>query len=192
MTAAHPNPPHPNPPRPKPAPAPATSPAGGSPGTGSTRSATSADVPYLVDAVRALIAELRGVGATTVDLPRAETVAAALVSGGVAGAAVIAVDGDGRRCGVATSSHQDAIRTGGRHAVIQELWVDPAVRGKGIGRALVSALCSRAAAAGCGVVEVGIPGPASPVFQATRDGYRSWGFKQVGPRMRKVLADAGD
>jgi len=143
------------------------------------------DISFLAAAVEQLVDELRGTGQA--QIPHALAAAEALSIGAVEGIALIAQLETGERIGVATASYQHAIRTGGRYSLIQELWVARSRRGSGVGRALVSELCRRSLAEGCAVVEVCLPGPRSPVFAGTRASYLSWGFVELGPRMRKAL-----
>ncbi|YCK35270.1 GNAT family N-acetyltransferase [Actinomadura sp. ATCC 39365] len=154
---------------------------------GSVRHVTPEDVPYLVAAVQSLVGELRG--EPTV-IPQASPAAHDLVVRKEAGVALMAVDDEGRPLGVATASYQLAIRTGGPYAVIQELWVEPTARGRGVAAALVSALSEEARAHGCAVVEVGLPRPESASFANAHRSYLSWGFQDLGLRMRKVITDA--
>lgn len=156
----------------------------------SIRRADASDVPYLDDAVGRLIAELRAVPYQEPDPSDAQRSEAALslVRGEFPGSAHVAVGEAGRRLGIITASYQSAIRTGGRYALIQELWVASSARGLGVGSALVTALCAAAGASGSRVVEVGLPRPASPVFAQTRSRYTRWGFEELGPRMRRSLS----
>jgi len=154
------------------------------------RSATGPDdIAFVATAVQRLVGELRGTGPA--EIPRALATAEALATGAIDGIVLIAQDETGERVGIATASYQDAIRAGGRYSLIQELWVVGTRRGAGVGRALIAELCRRSVADGCGVVEVCLPGPRSPVFTGTRASYLSWGFSELGPRMRKALDVAG-
>ena len=156
------------------------------------RPAGPADVDYLVEAVARLIAELRGVPyeppPASID-DRRRQAAYSLVTARLPGIALIAVDALEDRLGLITASYQSAVRTGGQYALIQELWVMASMRGRGVGSALIAALCRSARAAGCRTVEVGIPHYDSPAFARTYPRYAQWGFKDLGPRMRKDLHD---
>jgi GNAT superfamily N-acetyltransferase len=147
------------------------------------------DIAFIATAVGQLVGELRGTG--PVEIPHALATAEALATGTVDGIALIAQDDTGERVGMATASYQSAIRTGGRYSLIQELWVAGPRRGRGVGRALIAELGRHSAAEGCTVLEVCLPGPRSPVFSGTRASYLSWGFAELGPRMRKALDVAG-
>ncbi|MET9344517.1 GNAT family N-acetyltransferase [Nonomuraea sp. NPDC003804] len=153
----------------------------------SVRHVTPEDIPYLVAAVLNLVGELRGEPAV---IPQASQAAHDLVGDEEAGLALMAVDDEGQPLGVATASYQLAVRTGGPYAIIQELWVDPGARGRGVAGALISALCDKARARGCTVVEVGLPRSSSAPFATAHRSYLSWGFQDLGLRMRKVITDA--
>jgi ribosomal protein S18 acetylase RimI-like enzyme len=84
-----------------------------------------------------------------------------------------------------------ALRTGGEHLVLEELWVDSRTRGRGVGRALVAALGAEARARELSRIEVGLPGPAYPGLASAWDFYRDLGFRLVGERARLDLPTTG-
>lgn len=102
-----------------------------------------------------------------------------LTSGGDDGFIALA-ENETQAIAVCTASYVQSLRTAGRYAVFQEMYVDPAHRSSGAGMALLRFALDHAAAAGCQCVELGAP----------RDGaraiafYRRAGFDQVGARMR--------
>ena len=61
---------------------------------------------------------------------------------------------EGRPVGVAALSFVWPIEHGGRSAWLEELYVEPPHRGRGIGRALLRAACDHAAAAGAVAVDL--------------------------------------
>jgi GNAT superfamily N-acetyltransferase len=95
--------------------------------------------------------------------------------------------GDGL-VGVLAASWQIAIHVPGRYALIQDLWVSPDWRGKGIGAGLLTALFELARSRGVQRVEVGLPRERFAQFQATESFYLSNGFTPNGPRMRRILS----
>ena len=92
-------------------------------------------------------------------------------------------DGDGGGAvavAVCTVSYLTALRTRGRYAIIQEMFVEPAARRTGIGMAVLQFALAHAAAHGCNTVELGTPyaGQRQIAF------YRRAGFTEVGARLR--------
>jgi len=61
---------------------------------------------------------------------------------------------DGHPVGVAYLSYTWTLEHGGRVGWLEELYVHPASRERGVGTALLEAVCTRAAAAGCIAVEL--------------------------------------
>ncbi|MBF6620749.1 MAG: GNAT family N-acetyltransferase [Patulibacter sp.] len=90
--------------------------------------------------------------------------------------------------GLLGSSWRTAIHRGGRYAVIEELWVDPAWRGHAVGRDLVGTLVDEVLPREeIACVEVGLPRPSFGGLEATTGFYLACGFSPIGPRMRRVL-----
>ena len=79
---------------------------------------------------------------------------------------------------------QEALRTGGRYAIVQEMYVDRSMRGSGIGAEVMRFVLGHASAVGCEVVELGTPvdGERAVAF------YEGLGFRSVGARLRWVGA----
>ena len=94
---------------------------------------------------------------------------------------VIVAEEDGRLLGAITYSFNIAIRYGGEYAQIEELIVDPAARGRSLGRLLVEAAIAAARTRGC--AEIGLYGvnPDNVPF------YARFGFEAVGPEVRLDL-----
>ena len=77
-------------------------------------------------------------------------------------------------------SFVEALRSRGRYAIVQEMFVEPALRGSGIGASLLHFALDEAAASGCRFVELGTPlGGARPIAFYEREG-----FARVGERLR--------
>ena len=85
-----------------------------------------------------------------------------------------------RPIAVCTVSYLQALRTQGRYAIIQEMFVDPPHRSGGAGMQVLQYALAQAAAQGCRAVELGTParGERQIAF------YRRAGFTQVGARLR--------
>jgi len=85
--------------------------------------------------------------------------------------------------GVATVSYNLAIRYGGEYAQLEELFVDPAARGKNVGGLLVEAAVLHARTRGC--AEFGLY-----LLESTehnRPFYEKYGFEFIGSEMRQRL-----
>lgn len=143
------------------------------------RLAGAADREAALRLVTALLSEL---GGTPPPDAAMSPVFDRLIAGG--GFVVIA-ERDGAAIAVCTASFVASLRTSGRYAVFQEMYVAPAERGSGAGMAVLRFALAQAAAAGCQCVELGTP----------RDGarpiafYRRAGFAEVGARMRWLPGD---
>ncbi len=137
----------------------------------------SSDVATLVDR---LIKELGGEG---LPLDEASKACHRLISEPDSGAVVVGTDGSGKISAICCMSYQLATRTLGRYAIVQEMYVSPAFRSRGVGGDLFSYAQDVAAEAGCSVVELGTP----PAGELQERFYESQGFSAVGLRMRKVM-----
>lgn len=140
------------------------------------RLATANDRDAALRLVSGLLAELGGVP------PPADEMAPVfddLVSG-AAGFIAIGTDDAGAAVAVCTVSFVTALRTRGRYAIIQEMFVVPDARSSGVGMAVLRFALAHAAANGCGTVELGTPydGERQIAF------YRRAGFTEVGARLR--------
>ncbi len=142
----------------------------------SVRLATAADRDEAVRLTRRLLVELGGTPPLAEEL---FDVFGEIVSGTDAGFIVIAEE-DGVAKAVCTASFQQAMRTKGRYAIIQEMYVEPERRSFGVGRAVIDFALEHAVANGCQVVELGAPrcGERQSRF------YERAGFESVGARMR--------
>ena len=143
------------------------------------RLATPDDRNAALHLVSALLTELGGAPPPAAALT---PVFDALTTDANAGFIVIGEDDsdDGNPVAVCTVSYLTALRTQGRYAIIQEMYVAPDARSTGIGRAVLQCALAHAAAHGCHTVELGTP------YHGQRqiEFYRRAGFTEVGARLR--------
>lgn len=151
------------------------------------RAATAGDAGAVVAAVEALLEELGGKGPERGAL---EAEVAALVGEGGVGELLVADEG-GEIVGVLAASWQRALHVPGRYATIQDLWVHPDWRSRGIGAEMVAELATRARADGVARIEVGLPREDFAALEQTEAFYRGAGFEHLGPRMRLLLGTNG-
>lgn len=143
------------------------------------RPAEAGDAPAVARAIATLLTEL---GATPPDRAAMEDAARAVIS---TGDAVLLAEEDGALVGVLAASWITTVHAGGMYGLIQDLWVDGARRGAGVGAELMTAYCALAEARGATRIEVGIPRDTFPGLEATRRFYERNGFEVVGARMRR-------
>jgi GNAT superfamily N-acetyltransferase len=148
------------------------------------REATVGDVGRVSDAVEELLLELGGRRPGRAAL---EVEVRAIVEDPGAGLLLIAEQED-ELVGVLGASWQRAIHVPGRYVLIQDLWVAPDWRSRGIGAELVEAIAARAREQGVARLEVGLPREDFAAIDATESFYRDNGFEHLGPRMRRLLA----
>jgi GNAT superfamily N-acetyltransferase len=148
------------------------------------RAARHDDLPGVAAGVSALLGEL---GATSPPHAVLEDAARLLLDDSPDGALLVAVAGE-RIVGVLDVSWTHAIRTTGRHGVIQELWVDPGWRSQRVGAALLDRLAGLARARGIRRLEVGLPTTRFESLVRTRSFYAESGFEPLGERMRLTLS----
>ncbi len=96
----------------------------------------------------------------------------------------MAFDGD-RAVGMAGLVQSVAIYTQGPLGVINELYVVPEYRSRGVGKLLIDAVTAFGAEKGWARIEVGAPNREN--WQRTIDFYKKEGFEEVGPRLKKYL-----
>lgn len=140
------------------------------------RLATSDDLDDVIRLVSGLLIELGG----TPPAPAAMTPAfERLVSGGDDGFIALGEVED-EAVAVCTASFVLSLRTAGRYAVLQEMFVEPWARSSGVGRALLQFTLEHSAQRGCRIVELGTPrvGERAIAF------YERNGFEAVGARLR--------
>ena len=93
---------------------------------------------------------------------------------------VLIAEDDTGPLGMISFSFNLALRYGGEYSQIEELIVDEAGRGKGLGALLVNEAIDRARKRGC--LEMGLY-----ARETTRAFYEKLGFVYVGPEVRMVL-----
>jgi ribosomal protein S18 acetylase RimI-like enzyme len=100
-------------------------------------------------------------------------------------AVFVAEDGAGQIVGLLTICHRWTLWHAGPAAVIDELVVDRAARGRGVGRALIGAALDWAGAHGCAEVEVSteVDNTEAAAF------YRRLGFTQAALRLECELEE---
>jgi GNAT superfamily N-acetyltransferase len=159
--------------------------ADGASGVGdwTVRQGSPADAESVAGAVTELLSEL---GATPSPLGEMQAAARSLLANPDAGAVLIA-EADGQPVGVLAVSWQLAIHAAGRYALIQDLWVHPSWRVKGVGSGLVEELLELTRRQGIAKVEVGLPRESFDGLAATEKFYRRNGFAPLGRRMRMEL-----
>jgi GNAT superfamily N-acetyltransferase len=140
------------------------------------RQATDADR----DAVTALL--LAQLGEHEIDTPaaRVESAVDGLLRDASRGRLLVATLED-RPVGVAALSSVWSIEHGGRAAWLEELYVEPSHRGRGIGRALLRAACDLAAASGAVAVDLEVDAGHARAARL----YEAEGFRPL-PRARWV------
>jgi GNAT superfamily N-acetyltransferase len=150
----------------------------------SVRVAQPEDLPGAIAGIVALLGELGGSPPPAASLLGA---AQLLLEDACAGELLVAV-ADERVVGVLGASWTHAIRTAGRYALIQELWVDPPLRSRRVGAAMIAELADLARARGVGRLEVGLPSARFEALAHTRAFYAENGFEPLGERMRLTLS----
>jgi ribosomal protein S18 acetylase RimI-like enzyme len=97
--------------------------------------------------------------------------------------AVVVAEVDGMILGCATVSYNLAIRYGGEYCELEELIVDEAGRGLGLGRVLVQRTIDDARRRGCAEMGLYIV----PTTEANRGFYEKLGFEVLGTEMRQTF-----
>lgn len=93
--------------------------------------------------------------------------------------------GDGSLAGVLTLFESFAIYAGGAYGIISELWVAPAHRSGGVGRALVDAAVAHGRERGW--LRIDVTAPEDARFERTRRFYEREGFVFTGPKLKRLL-----
>lgn len=165
------------------------------------RGATHDDAPRAAAAVRELLLELGGTPPSTPAMraaarellgdPRAGTLLVAETDAATADAldndTTVDAHDTGAIVGVLGASWQIAIHVPGRYALIQDLWVHPGWRGRGVGGGLLEALGALARELEIARVEVGLPPERYAGLPATEAFYLGNDFAPLGARMRRAL-----
>jgi GNAT superfamily N-acetyltransferase len=147
------------------------------------RPAGDGDVAAVALGVEQLLLELGGRRPAREQL-EAE-IRAALADPGVG--AILVAESGAAIVGVLSASWQRALHVPGRYATIQDLWVDPDWRSRGVGAGLVNELTALCGKQGVARIEVGLPRESFDAIRATEAFYASNGFEQLGPRMRRLI-----
>ena len=140
------------------------------------RIAEVADAQAVVDLVDGLMAFA---GASRPLDDDALALAQALIADTSAGTIIVAED-DREIVGVCTLTYQSALRNRGRYAIIQEMFVAPALRSAGLGSQIVQRALQEAQAHGCRTVELGTPGDGDRQVEF----YGRLGFHVISQRLR--------
>ena len=140
------------------------------------RLASRTDQDGALELVGKLLAELGGTPPSPADMA---PVYDRLIDGGSNGFIAVGEDGNDL-VAVCTVSFLQALRTRGRYAIIQEMFVEPEARSTGVGMDVLRFALDHAVANGCQTVELGTPYHGERQIQF----YRRAGFTEVGARLR--------
>jgi GNAT superfamily N-acetyltransferase len=146
------------------------------------RGANAGEVAEVAAAIESLLLELGGRRPSRGEM---EDEVRAIILDPSAGAMLIARAGE-ELVGVLGASWCRAVHVPGRYAVIQDLWVQPEWRSRGVGAELVEGLRRLASEQGVGRLEVGLPRESFAAIEATERFYLANGFEHLGPRMRRL------
>ena len=144
------------------------------------------ELPTVVALVAELLDELGAEGREFADTDKTglqTDLAAGLISGRFVG--LLACDDHGEAIGVLTLSETFAIYAGGRYGVVEEMYVRPALRGQGIGRALLERALIVAADRGWPRLEV--TAPEDDAGSEAARFYERGGFRFSGNKLRLLL-----
>jgi GNAT superfamily N-acetyltransferase len=98
---------------------------------------------------------------------------------------LVARTADGEIAGISTVVESFAIYANGTYGVINEMYVAPPYRSKGVGARLIDAVKELAGRRGWARIDV--TAPESPAWDRTRRFYESQGFVFTGPKLKFVL-----
>lgn len=144
--------------------------------------ATVADAATIVGLIDRLLAELRG-GSSGLDLPAAVALCERLI-GEYRYTAFLAL-AEGATVGVITLTEATTIYARGTFGVIQELYVVPEQRSRGVGRRLVAAAEAEGRTWGWRGLQVGAPDATK--FPRSLAFYEHQGFRAIGPRLGRGI-----
>jgi branched-chain amino acid aminotransferase len=148
------------------------------------REAGETDLPACATAIEALLDELGGRKPSPAEL--LIEVEAALADR--SGASLLVAEAQrGALVGVLSASWGRAIHVPGPYATIQDLWVHPEWRSRGVGAGLLEGMTGLCRERGVARVEVGLPRETFDAIAATRGFYERNGFTHLGPRMWRLL-----
>jgi len=100
--------------------------------------------------------------------------------------AFLARSDSGEAVGIATLFESFAIYAGGSYGIIDEMYVDPAWRGAGVGRSLLQAVAEHGRRRGW--VRIDVTAPPEKRWERTVRFYEREGFVFTGPKLRLMLA----
>ena len=140
------------------------------------RLATTSDCTVVLDLVSKLLVEL---GGGALQAAKATPVFHDLMTREDAGFVVLG-ETDHAASAVCTVSFLQALRSHGRYAIIQEMYVAPKERNTGMGTSVLRFALDHAIAVGCCFVELGTPTAGQRQIQF----YERSGFVSVGARLR--------
>ncbi|MGW3204229.1 GNAT family N-acetyltransferase [Streptomyces sp. NPDC001135] len=144
------------------------------------------DTDAVAGAVTALLRELRGDPAHVVPGLRAAVTDA--IAGRDGAGVLVARDRGGRVVGVLAHTTQTPLRLAAPYRQVQELWVTPELRSRGVAALLLDALDKACTADGVRRVEVCLPAPHFTGYDRTLAFYERSGFRAIGPRVIKDLS----
>ncbi|MFK7967529.1 MAG: GNAT family N-acetyltransferase [Burkholderiaceae bacterium] len=150
------------------------------------RPARSSDTQTVARLVHALLCELSGSPANSVDIHYLTEAAENLLGQDGSVWAFLAVNEEGHPIGVLTLNECAAIYAGGKFGEISEFYVSPESRSVGVGPQLLEAAVRFGRDRSWNRLEVGAP--SMPRWSRTVGFYLSNGFEEVGPRLRFRLA----
>ncbi|MGP3924250.1 GNAT family N-acetyltransferase [Streptomyces sp. 8N616] len=150
-----------------------------------TGPAKPAEADAVAAAVTALLRELRADPGHTI--PGIGAAVADAIAGKDGSGVLVARDEQRRVVGVLGYTTQIALRLAAPYRLVQELWVDPGLRSRGVAAQLLAELDAACAADGIRRVEVCLPGPHVATFPRTLAFYERSGFRVLGPRVIKDL-----
>ncbi|MCA8910551.1 MAG: GNAT family N-acetyltransferase [Planctomycetes bacterium] len=146
------------------------------------RIATTEDAEALCEAMRAFLAELDG-SDTGLDVDSEVALATDLLAGDQH--VVLLAESD-KPIGFITAAETSALHAGGRYAVIDEFYVVPEMRSKGVGKALLEELADIAKDRGWRRFELTTTAQ-SGLAERALVFYEREGFERIGPRLKRLL-----
>ena len=146
------------------------------------RQAAANDAPAVTELVIKLLTELRGVPFEG-DRAKMTTSAADLIESGRCISYLMEVDR--KIIGLLNISVAYAVRVSGEYGILEELYIEPQHRSRGLGREFIEQAKKLARERNWPRLEVGAP--SLERFQRTYAFYRNNGFEEIGPRLKFVL-----
>jgi GNAT superfamily N-acetyltransferase len=141
------------------------------------------DAPFVFETVLALLEELGGEADDLGELD-AQRVRKAWEASPERVHAFLARTEDGSAAGLVTATEAFAIYANGPYGIVDEMYVFPAHRSRGVGRALLDAVKDLARRKGWSRIDV--TAPESEAFSRTRRFYEREGFTFAGPKLKFI------